>query len=312
MAFIVDVYNLGDVTEYEYKFVGRCGAKGEKRAVRKKATPEQMKSQNHSNKVKRVRREIQLNFKPWDLWLTLKYKRGTRKYSNEVLSDFKEWAGRMRRAYRKAGEAFKWIRRIEIGRYGGIHVHVLANRPRSIKNADLLIKELWGRGGVNFQTLKDEGGYDALAEYICKGGDDEIEGQLSLLPDEERKRCLRYSTSRNLIRPEDVRERKKYSHWTMKRMLESGPEPKEGYYIDKGSIRTGINPYTGWSWYYYAERRIKAAFETYACAAGMRSVKDRCGPPAPCDAARAADGRRAKKSLRGGECDDYKDGRRGK
>lgn len=261
MAYVVDTYELGFVTEYEYKFVGSCGAKGEKRAPRRKATPEQMERQNHANRVKRIRREIQLNFKPWDMWLTLKYKRGTRKYSDEVLADVKEWTEKLRRAYRKAGEALKWIRRIEVGKYGGIHVHILVNRPRGLRNADLVMKELWGRAGINFQTLKEEGGYEALAAYLCKKGDDEVEGQLSLLPDEERKRFLCYSTSRNLIRPEDVRTRRKYSHWTMRRILRDGPKARDGYCIDKGSIRTGVNPYTGMSWYHYAEVRLRHVWE---------------------------------------------------
>lgn len=265
MAYEVDIFDLGDRTEYEHKFIGNYGAKGEKRAPRKKATPEQMERQNHANKIKRVKREIMLNFHPWDLWLTLKYKRGTRKYTKEVLADITKWMNRLREIYRRAGERLKWIRRIEIGRYGGIHVHILVNRPRTIKNIDLIIKKLWGRAGVNFQTLREEGGYEQLAAYICKKGDDETEGQLSFLPEEDRKRCLRYSTSKNLIRPEDVRKRKRYTHWTMRRLLENGPKPREGYYIDKNSIRMGVNPYTGMSYFQYAEVRIKNRWEDSFC-----------------------------------------------
>ncbi len=261
MAYVVDTYDLGDAIEHEHKFAGEYGAKGEKRAPKKKATPEQMKKQNHANRVKKIRREIMLNFHAWDLWLTLKYKRGTRKYMKEVYDDVKKWTDKLRSIYRKAGEQFKWIRRIEIGSYGGIHIHILVNRPRTIKNVDLIMKELWGRAGINFQTLKEEGGYEQLAAYICKKGDDETEGQLSFLPEEDRKRCLSYSTSKNLIRPEDVRTRKRYTHWTMRRIIENGPKPKEGYYIDKNSIRTGVNPYTGMSYYYYTEIRIKNRWE---------------------------------------------------
>ena len=262
MAYCIDTYECGDVIEHEYKYMGKYGAKGEKRAPRKKATPEQMERQNHANKIKRVKREILLNFHPWDLWLTLKYKRGTRKYTKEVLADVKEWTDKLRKIYRKAGEKLKWIRRIEIGKYGGIHVHILINRPRTIKDIDLLCKELWGRAGINFQSLREEGGYEQLAAYLCKKGDDETEGQLSFLPDEDRKRCISYSTSRNLIRPEDVRERKKYSHWTMRKIISDGPKPRDGYYIDKNSIRTGINPFTGMSYYYYSEVRIKSRWES--------------------------------------------------
>lgn len=262
MAYCVDTYECGDVIEHEYKYMGNYGAKGEKRAPRKKATPEQMERQNHANKIKRVKREILLNFHPWDLWLTLKYKRGTRKYTKEVLADVKEWTDKLRKIYKKAGEKLKWIRRIEIGKYGGIHVHILINRPRTIKDIDLICKELWGRAGINFQSLREEGGYEQLAAYLCKKGDDETEGQLSFLPDEDRKRCISYSTSRNLIRPEDVRERKKYSHWTMRKIISDGPKPRDGYYIDKNSIRTGINPFTGMSYYYYSEVRIKSRWES--------------------------------------------------
>lgn len=262
MAYCVDTYECGDVIEHEYKYMGKYGAKGEKRAPRKKATPEQMERQNHANKIKRVKREILLNFHPWDLWLTLKYKRGTRKYTKEVLADVKEWTDKLRKVYKKAGEKLKWIRRIEIGKYGGIHVHILINRPRTIKDIDLICKELWGRAGINFQSLREEGGYEQLAAYLCKKGDDETEGQLSFLPDEDRKRCISYSTSRNLIRPEDVRERKKYTHWTMRKIISDGPKPRPGYYIDKNSIRTGINPFTGMSYYYYSEVRIKNRWES--------------------------------------------------
>ena len=119
--------------------------RGEKRAPHKKATPDQIAKQNAANKVKRVRRIILLNFHPWDMWLTLKYPRGTRKTSKEVLDDVKEWTDKLRPKYRKVGEELKWIRRIEIGRYGGIHVHILVNRPRNIKDPDLVFKN-YGEG----------------------------------------------------------------------------------------------------------------------------------------------------------------------
>ncbi len=266
MAYFKKTYDMGDVIDYEYSFNGNYGAKGEKRAPRVKATPEQIAKQNHTNKVKKVRRLIILNFHPWDLWLTLKYPRGTRMTSKEVLKDVQDWTGKLRSRYRKAGEELKWIRRIEIGKYGGIHVHILINRPRSIKDIDLVCKELWGRAGINFQSLREEGGYEQLAEYICKKAkDDETEGQLSFLPEEDRKRCLSYKTSKNLVRPEDVFNKdceKKYSHWTMRRLIEEGPKPREGYYIDKNSIRTGINKYTGKSYYQYTEIKLNNRWET--------------------------------------------------
>lgn len=266
MAYFKKTYDMGDVIDYEYSFAGNYGAKGEKRAARVKATPEQIARQNLTNKAKRVRRTIILNFHPWDLWLTLKYPRGTRKTSKEVLKDVRDWTEKLRKRYKRAEEQLKWIRRIEIGRYGGIHVHILINRPRTIQNVDLICKELWGRAGINFQSLREEGGYEQLADYLTKKSkDDETEGQLSFLPEEDRKRCLSYSTSKNLVRPEDVfgkDNEKKYSHWTMRKIIQEGPKPREGFYIDKNSIRTGVNRYNGMSYFYYTEIRIKSKWET--------------------------------------------------
>lgn len=39
--------------DYEYTYLGKYGAKGEKRAARIKPTPEQIAKQNHTNKVKK-------------------------------------------------------------------------------------------------------------------------------------------------------------------------------------------------------------------------------------------------------------------
>ena len=45
-----DRWIFSNSIETEYKFAGKYGAKGEKRAKRKKATPEQMAKQNQINK----------------------------------------------------------------------------------------------------------------------------------------------------------------------------------------------------------------------------------------------------------------------
>ena len=53
MAHRHDVYRYGKYIEHEIKYNGRYGAKGEKRAPRKKATPEQIQKQNQYNKEKK-------------------------------------------------------------------------------------------------------------------------------------------------------------------------------------------------------------------------------------------------------------------
>ncbi|MBU5331440.1 hypothetical protein KQI61_04460 [Anaerocolumna aminovalerica] len=254
MAYWKDVWEFPNSNEYEYKYAGNYGAKGEKRGKRKKATPEQIKKQNQSNREKKMRRLIKANFKSEDMWNTLKYPKGTRKPLGEILKHKKAFLALMRKEYKKHGEVLKFICRIEIGKHGGIHIHILVNRLRGM-DTDVLIQKCWEHGRVNHESIYEHGGFKKLASYIVKQPDEEMEKQLSLFPDEEKKQLLSVSTSRNLIRPEP--ERTVYRRRTVRKLIENGPEPTPGYYIDKESIHYGVNPYTGMSYYHYAEYRIK-------------------------------------------------------
>lgn len=255
MAYGHDKWILGNSIDHEYKYIGNYGAKGEKRAKRKKATPEQIRKQNQRNKEKRVWRKIRLNFKEGDYWNTLKYPEGTRKSLEEVYQDLKRCLDNVREDYKKLGEVFKYIYRIEIGKLGGIHIHLLCNRILG-KDCDLILKKRWNVGTIHFQTLYEAGGYKRLANYITKQPKEEEEEykQLSLFEEEEKKKLMKYSCSRNLIEPKA--ERKVYTHWTMRKILTEGPKPTKGFYIDEDSIVYGVNPYTGMSYYHYTEYRI--------------------------------------------------------
>lgn len=250
MGYRADIYYFVNSIEHEYKFAGNYGAKGEKRAPRKKATPEQVKYQNQVNRINRMRRLIKANFLPGDTWLCLKYPAGTRKSTKDVKKDVIKFTDGMRRDYKKrGGEEFKWIRRIEIGRRGGIHVHMILN---TIYGIELLIMKNWPYL-YNMTTLREDGDYRQLASYIVKPVPEECE-QLSFIDMEDIEQTAAYSTSRNLVRPEP--EKKEYVHRTMKKLIQNGPVAREGFYIDKNSIRIGINQYTGYSYMHYTEVRI--------------------------------------------------------
>ena len=250
MAYREDIYKSDNFIEHDLKWSGRYGARGEKRSPKKKATPEQIKKQNFRNKVNHIRRLIQKNFYPNDIWATLKYPAGTRKTIKEVETDIKKFQDGMRKEYKKRGEEFKWIKRIEIGRNGGLHAHFIINR---IELAEVLMSKHW-IGIVWFENIRESGGMEALAEYITKPIPEEVE-QLSFIPMDTVKRCAKYSCSRNLDKPEP--ERKEYKRRTVKKILNDNPKPREGFYIDTASIRIGINPYTGYSYMTYREIRLK-------------------------------------------------------
>ena len=256
MAYWKDMYELGDSYEYEYKFAGNYGAKGEKRAKKQKATPEQIKRQNQLNREKRMRRLIKANFQPYDIWACLKYPKGMRKPTEQVKDDVSKFFRKLRQEYVKVEEELKYVWRLEIGEQGGIHIHILVNRLRGKVNTDILMQQIWSHGMVDYVSIYAEGGYEKLAEYIVKQPKEEdgVYEQLSLLPAEERQEYIKYSSSRNLIRPKPIR--KSYSHWTVRKLIQEGPKPREGYYIDKNSIVSGVNVFTGMSYLYYTEYRL--------------------------------------------------------
>ena len=114
MAHWLDTFRFPNSMEHEIKWIGKYGAKGEKRAARHRATPEQIKKQNQANREKYVRRLIKANFFPNDLWITLKYPKGKRKPLWEVKKDFTNFVSRLRYRYEKRGHMLKYIYRMEV------------------------------------------------------------------------------------------------------------------------------------------------------------------------------------------------------
>lgn len=254
MAYWLYTYRYPNAIEYEYKYVGNYGAKGEKRKKKSKPTPEQMKKINQLNREKKIRRIIEMNFFPDDLWTTLKYPEGKRKPVWEIEKDLTNFIDSLRGKYKRRGHVLKFVVRMEIGERGGIHIHILIPRIRG-GDTDILVQGSWKHGRVNFQSIYEMGGYEKLANYIVKQPKEEAAEQLSLFPEEERKKFIKYSCSRNLVRP--VPEKKKYRKWTLRKLIKEGPKETKGFWIDKNSIFSGKNPYDGYSYLYYTERRIK-------------------------------------------------------
>lgn len=252
--YIQDKWVIKDSIEYEIKYSGKYGAKGERRAKRKKATPEVIKRQNQINREKKMRRLIKANFGEGDLWITIKYPKGTRKAVAEVKKDLRRFCESMRRKYKSHDTDLKFIYRLEIGKQGGIHTHMIVNRIRGT-DTESIVQKSWKHGRINYEPL-DDGDYSELAAYIVKEPDEETENQLSFLDVNERKEFVKYSSSRNLVRP--APERKEFSRRTVKKIVLEGPQPTEGYYIVKNSINMGINPYTGMSYIHYTERKVRA------------------------------------------------------
>ena len=253
MAYWLDTWTFPTSIEYEFKFAGKYGAKGEKRQKKEKATPELIRKQNQQNRIHRMRRKIKANFGEHDIWITLKYPRGTRLTVEDLEKDLNKFLATLRKEYRARGEPFKWILRKEIGKHGGVHVHMIANRIWGA-DMDLLIRNVWGKK-IDIQPMYEAGGYADLAAYIVKEPDEDCAKQLSLFPAAERKKFRTYSCSRNLVTPKP--ERRTYWRWTVERLIRDGEiKATPGFYVDKSSIRYGVNRFTGMSYLKYTEVKI--------------------------------------------------------
>ena len=257
MAHDKKTYRFPYSNEYEITWEGNYGAKGEKRAPKKKKTPKEVEYQNRQHKRTYIRRLIKLNFEN-GIFFTLTYKRGIRKSMREVKREFENFRDRMRRAYKKMGIPLKYIYCIEVGKRGGIHIHIIVNRTSGRPETDKLVSQKWPHGHVHGVPLYEDGDYEQLACYMAKLPE-EKEGE-SWKDRVERMEELTeenydYNTSRNLVKP--VAEHKRYKRRTVRKLMEEGPTPTPGYYIDKNSIRTGINRFTGKSYMYYTEHMIK-------------------------------------------------------
>lgn len=258
MAHRKDVYRYGPYIEYEYKYAGRYGAKGEKRAPKKRASPEQIQKQNQRNKEKIVLRKLRYNFKSGDLWVTLKFPKGTRMKAEQLKEIWNRFYGRLKYQYKKRGQELKFIYRMEIGAKGGVHIHLAVNRLEGTPGASEVINRIWNQFGkrLNYTPLYEDGHFKELADYIVKPLEKEaVEGQLYLFGEEEDMEVFsHYGCSRNLKLPQV--EHHEYKKRTVRKLVEEGPVPTPGYYIDRDSIRFGENPYTGESYYYYTEIRL--------------------------------------------------------
>lgn len=252
MAYWMDKWELGSTNEIEIKYAGDYGAKGEKRKKKKKVTPEQIVIQNRLNKAKKIRRLIKANFEINDYWITLTYEKGKRKAFEEVKQDVKKFLSKLRNAYKKEEDVLKFIYLIEIGKEGGIHIHIILNRLKS-GHTDILLNKYWKHGHINIELMYEKGGFKQLASYLAKVPDEEQrkKGKTSSRESIEET----FSTSRNLIRPEPTR--KVYSKWTVRKILENGPKPQDGYYIEKESLKIGFNQYTGYSYIQYTEVKLE-------------------------------------------------------
>ena len=217
---------------------------GHERKTKTNETPERMKRNNQRRKQREASRMVDANFNPDDLILTLTYREGERPEGIKgALDHFKKLTAYLRREYGKRYYELFWMRNVEIGPKGGIHIHMIINR---IEGAEFLIKDYWRRyGGVYIQYMQDlhDQGKD-IGEYITKTA-------VSTLGKNDHKVVeSSYGHSRNVkkVEPED----KVISGQSM----HDEPRTPKGWYLDKNTMYEGVNV-DGYPFRTYTFRRLQ-------------------------------------------------------
>ena len=82
-------YDLGNVIERQEYLDGRYGAPGEKRAKKKKATPEEVEQVNQWTRERKARHRLRMYFKVNDYFFTLTYPKEERPPDMKIVTDGK-------------------------------------------------------------------------------------------------------------------------------------------------------------------------------------------------------------------------------
>lgn len=198
---------------------------GEKRAERKKATPEEIERINQKNAERILAILMNRNFGPGDYHIVFTYS-GPEPSKEQARKDLEKLKRNLAKLYREKGIVLKWISATEYENKR-IHHHVVMTGGVDLAEID----EVWGKGYIRPTFLDDTGDYRKLAAYLIK------ETSKSFRKADAVSR-RRYNCSRSIVRPVVSED-----EVSSAQMIDLKPIP--GYYIDQDSIYHGKNPLTG-------------------------------------------------------------------
>ena len=225
-----------------------------KRKKDSEGTPEAMQAYNDELATRKLTRIINTNFEPEDWFITLHYERQNRpkdyKSASGQLSGFMK---KLKQLFIKSSIEFKYVKCTAFGERGGVHHHVIL--PKGVKQGE--ISALWKeyvKASIkarppSFVALYDSGDYSSLAAYIIQ--------QNQVVNGNERY-IKKWITSRNLKK---VAEPKVYDVEAIK--WQEPPKDRDGYFVDKDSIRAGVNPINGRPYLFYRLVKLPPNFVCY-------------------------------------------------
>lgn len=227
MAYIMEVCRAGVTIEVIKKHSRRYPPPGSRREKKKKPTPEAQEAVNARNAETRIRRDMNHNFRPGDLYITLDYARENRPEDGSEMREHGDRLKRdLRRLYKKKGLDLKYMYVIERGSRGALHHHILINAGADLKE----LQELWPHGRIHVDPLDSSGQYRKLASYFVKYA---VKTRKT-----DEKLMNRYcETSRNLVKPPVEKIVVHRRHWRRE------VPQKKGYYLDKDTEQHYIDQF---------------------------------------------------------------------
>ena len=210
------------------------------RAKRGSPTVEEVKKCNQKRVAKKLRRLIDANFEPGDIYLTLTYKSAIKRTLKEAKKDLNKFMRAVKYRYNKRGEVFKWIKTTGIRKRGAAHHHVIMNNIDNFNYIKELAK-IWPFGKIDIEALYEEGRYEQLAEYFVKHKQENEDETGESQKDEKA-----YSCSRNLKKPRIKRV------IISEKVIARAPKVPSGYRLEMNEdIDVGISKVTGYMYRYF-------------------------------------------------------------
>lgn len=237
-------YNCIGTLFYERSFKHIQSGNNKIRVKRNQPTTEQQKKINENNSVDTLTRILHMNFKGGDLHIVLTYNDENYPDTIQAIRKNKElFIRRLAYAYKKHGYELRYVQATEYKKKR-VHHHMIINAIPGISAADIQNK-IWKKGFVKNTPLEDNGYYEPLAQYLVK------ETSMTFNTN-ERVYAQRYTTSRNIKRPE---KEITYIEGNESDFL-TIPQFESNYALIKESFYQGINEYTGTVYIKYAMKSI--------------------------------------------------------
>lgn len=217
MAYVVEICKAGATIEITKYHSRRYPPPGTKRAERAEPTSLSQEQVNIRMAEKRLRRIINHNFYPGDLYITLDYEPESRPKDGEGIRKHGDgFKRRIRALYKKLGIPLKYVYVVERGERGALHHHILIPDGAPIKE----LRKLWPHGRIHVAPLDESRQYRRLAAYFIKYAVKTRKTDKSLMKQY-------YEASRNMKKP---KIKKTIIH---RKTFRPAPQPKKGYYLDK-------------------------------------------------------------------------------